>query len=38
MTVAEPLPVLTAGDVVVEYRGHPPVRAVDGVSFGVAPG
>jgi oligopeptide transport system ATP-binding protein len=38
MTLAEPLPVLTAGDVVVEYRGRPPLRAVDGVSFGVAPG
>ncbi|MGO4690087.1 ATP-binding cassette domain-containing protein [Glaciibacter sp. 2TAF33] len=31
-------PVLTADDVVVEYRGRPPVRAVDGVSFSIAPG
>jgi oligopeptide transport system ATP-binding protein len=29
---------LTADDVVVEYRGRPPVRAVDGVSFSIAPG
>jgi peptide/nickel transport system ATP-binding protein len=29
--------VLSANDVVVEYRGRPPLRAVDGVSFDVAP-
>jgi oligopeptide transport system ATP-binding protein len=33
-----PEPVLTARDVVVEYRGRPPLRAVDGVSLDVAPG
>jgi peptide/nickel transport system ATP-binding protein len=31
-------PVLTASEVVVEYRGRPPVRAVDGVSLTVASG
>jgi oligopeptide transport system ATP-binding protein len=31
-------PVLTATDVVVEYRGRPPLRAVDGVSLAIAPG
>jgi ABC-type dipeptide/oligopeptide/nickel transport system ATPase component len=31
-------PVLTATDVVVEYRGRPPLRAVDGVSRALAPG
>ena len=31
-------PVLTAREVVVEYRGRPPLRAVDGVSFAVAAG
>jgi oligopeptide transport system ATP-binding protein len=31
-------PVLTADGVVVEYRGRPPVRAVDGVSLAVAAG
>lgn len=31
-------PVLTVTDVVVEYRGRPPVRAVDGVSVAVSPG
>jgi oligopeptide transport system ATP-binding protein len=31
-------PVLTAHEVVVEYRGRPPVRAVDGVSLSVASG
>jgi peptide/nickel transport system ATP-binding protein len=31
-------PVLSADDVVVQYRGHPPVRAVDGVSFSVTAG
>jgi oligopeptide transport system ATP-binding protein len=31
-------PVLTADDVVVEYRGRPPVRAVDNVSLAIAPG
>jgi oligopeptide transport system ATP-binding protein len=31
-------PVLTADDVVVEYRGRPPVRAVDSVSLAIAPG
>ncbi|WP_255546585.1 ABC transporter ATP-binding protein [Glaciihabitans sp. dw_435] len=30
--------VLTAVDVTVDYRGHPPVRAVDGVSVSIAPG
>ena len=30
-------PVLTVTDVVVEYRGRPPVRAVDGVSVSVSP-
>jgi oligopeptide transport system ATP-binding protein len=30
--------VLTAEGVVVEYRGRPPFRAVDGVSLAVAPG
>lgn len=30
--------VLTASDVVVQYRGRPPLRAVDGVSLTVAPG
>lgn len=30
--------VLEASDVAVEYRGHPPVRAVDGVSLAIAPG
>ncbi len=33
-----PDPILTADDVVVEYRGRPPLRAVDGVSLAVAPG
>jgi oligopeptide transport system ATP-binding protein len=32
------LPVLTAENVVVEYRGRPPLRAVDGVSVVIAPG
>jgi len=31
-------PVLTATDVVVEYRGRPPLRAVDGVSLSIARG
>lgn len=31
-------PVLTADGVVVEYRGRPPVRAVDGVSLAIAAG
>lgn len=37
---AEPAldPVLTASEVTVQYRGHPPVRAVDGVSLTVAAG
>jgi oligopeptide transport system ATP-binding protein len=30
--------VLTATEVVVEYRGRPPLRAVDGVSMSIAPG
>lgn len=30
--------VLTANDVVVEYRGRPPVRAVDGVSVAIGAG
>lgn len=30
--------VLTASDVVVEYRGRPPVRAVDGVSVAIGAG
>jgi oligopeptide transport system ATP-binding protein len=30
--------VLTVSDLVVEYRGRPPFRAVDGVSFDIAPG
>ena len=33
-----PDPILTARDVIVEYRGRPPLRAVDGVSLAVAPG
>ncbi|MCU1529741.1 MAG: peptide transporter ATP-binding protein [Frondihabitans sp.] len=33
-----PESVLTATDVVVEYRGRPPLRAVDGVSLAIAPG
>jgi oligopeptide transport system ATP-binding protein len=31
-------PVLSATDVVVEYRGRPPVRAVDGVSIAIGAG
>jgi oligopeptide transport system ATP-binding protein len=31
-------PVLVAKDVVVEYRGRPPLRAVDGVSLTIAAG
>ncbi|MCL2737015.1 MAG: ATP-binding cassette domain-containing protein [Propionibacteriaceae bacterium] len=31
-------PVLCAEDVVVDYPGHPPVRAVDHVSFEIHPG
>jgi peptide/nickel transport system ATP-binding protein len=32
------MPVLTASEVVVEYRGRPPLRAVDGVSLTIAAG
>ncbi|MDR1513821.1 MAG: ATP-binding cassette domain-containing protein [Propionibacteriaceae bacterium] len=32
------VPVLSCRDVVVEYPGHPPVRAVRGVSFELFPG
>jgi peptide/nickel transport system ATP-binding protein len=38
LTRATDEPVLTASDIVVEYRGRPPVRAVDGVSVAIAPG
>ena len=31
-------PVLSTSDVVVEYRGRPPLRAVDGVSLAIAAG
>jgi oligopeptide transport system ATP-binding protein len=31
-------PVLSTSDVVVEYRGRPPVRAVDGVSLAIGAG
>jgi peptide/nickel transport system ATP-binding protein len=31
-------PVIQARDIVVEYPGHPPLRAVDGVSFDLYPG
>lgn len=31
-------PILTASDVVVEYRGRPPLRAVDGVSLAIGAG
>lgn len=31
-------PVLRADDLVVEYRGRPPLRAVDGVSLAIGPG
>ncbi|HMH58340.1 MAG TPA: ATP-binding cassette domain-containing protein [Galbitalea sp.] len=31
-------PVLTTSDVVVEYRGRPPLRAVDGVSLAIGAG
>jgi peptide/nickel transport system ATP-binding protein len=33
-----PQPVLTTSDVVVEYRGRPPLRAVDGVSLSIGAG
>ncbi|MDR1078212.1 MAG: ATP-binding cassette domain-containing protein, partial [Propionibacteriaceae bacterium] len=32
------LPLLSARDIVVDYPGTPPVRAVDGVSFDLWPG
>ena len=38
MTITCAAPVLTVSDLVVEYRGRPPLRAVDGVSFDIAPG
>lgn len=38
MTATPADAVLTVSDLVVEYRGRPPVRAVDGVSFDIAPG
>jgi peptide/nickel transport system ATP-binding protein len=31
-------PILEVRDIVVDYPGHPPVRAVDGVSFELYPG
>ncbi|MDR1833877.1 MAG: ATP-binding cassette domain-containing protein [Propionibacteriaceae bacterium] len=31
-------PVIECRDIIVEYPGHPPVRAVDGVSFELYPG
>lgn len=38
MTITCAAAVLTVSDLVVEYRGRPPLRAVDGVSFDIAPG
>ena len=38
LTRAAGAPVLTATDIVVEYRGRPSVRGVDGVSLTIAPG
>ena len=38
MTLTPTAAVLTVSDLVVEYRGRPPLRAVDGVSFDIAPG
>ncbi|WP_417374457.1 ATP-binding cassette domain-containing protein [Glutamicibacter protophormiae] len=38
MTAGSPENVLTVDGVAVQYRGRPPVRAVDGVSFTVAAG
>ena len=38
MTITPTAAVLTVSDLVVEYRGRPPLRAVDGVSFDIAAG
>jgi peptide/nickel transport system ATP-binding protein len=38
MTAGTSRNTLTVADLAVQYRGRPPVRAVDGVSFSVEPG
>jgi oligopeptide transport system ATP-binding protein len=38
VTIMPTAAVLAVSDLVVEYRGRPPLRAVAGVLFGIAPG